>query len=271
MSRDYDLQGISQDNPVLVTYLREVHLRKYAQEPLFNEVVVEESASHSPSNKFNAEMAELVATELLQRKVGGTFIQSSIGAGSDSLMIAPHLIERYQWRGLIVEPDPKKFFGYGKQYGRNRDVYVIHACFSPTGFPKEVTLHQDGEGAEVGGGEEVKISSVLDGEEEDASEWFENRVKCFSLFTLMLAVNETQVDLLSLSLHGLELQILKTLPFERVRIDVISLHFARGEDQRSGYIQTVTRFLTARGFKLMKVVGHNYFYKAKRGLKRMIP
>lgn len=145
-----------------------------------------------------------------------------------------------------------------------------------TGYPKEVTLHQeglDGEGEDGSSGserrEEVKISSVLDGEEEDASEWFENRVKCFSLFTLMLAANQTEVDLLSLSLHGLELQILKTVPFERVRVNVISLHFANGEDGRAGYIQTVTRFLTARGFKLMRVVGHSYFYKAKRAMKRM--
>lgn len=198
MSRDYELNGISQDNPVLVTYLREMHLKKFIQEPLFNAVDGEGETSPSSivTSKFTAEMAEYVATELLQRKEGGTFIQSSIGQSSDSLMIAPYLIEQLQWRGLIVEPDPKKFFNYGKIYGRHRDVHVIHACFSPTGYPKEVTLHQEGGYEGIGGREEeqeVKISSVLDGEEEDASEWFENRVKCFSLFTLMLAVNQTEI------------------------------------------------------------------------------
>lgn len=269
MSRDYDLQGISQDNPVLVSYLREIHLQKYVQEPIFRQHVSSTTAttnSTTSTSRSTVAMAEFVVNDLLSGKRSGTFIQSAIGASSDNLMIAPYLIDRYEWRGLIVEPDPKKFFGYGKTYGGRSDVHVIHACFSPTGYPKEVTLHQEEEGDSVR--EEVKISSVLDGEEEDASEWFENRVKCFSLFTLMLAANQTEVDLVSLSLHGLELQILKTVPFERVRVNVISLHFAHGEDQRAGYIQTVTRFLTARGFKLMRVVGHNYFYKAKRALKR---
>lgn len=272
MSRDYEFQGISQDNPVLVSYLREMHLKKYVQVPLFDAPLVtaaEDDPLAPPSitagtgSKFTAEMGEFVAKELLQGKVGGVFIQSSMGTSSDNLMIAPYLIHKYQWQGLIVEPDPKKFFNYAKQYARQKDdVHVIHACFSPTGFPKEVTLHQ--EGVITG---EVKISSVLDGEEEEASDSFENRVKCFALYTLMLASNHTEIDLLSLSLHGLELQILKTLPFDRVRINVVSLHFGNGEEQRANYIQTATRFLTAKGFKLMKVVGHSYYYKTKRNLK----
>lgn len=139
MSRDYDLQGISQDNPVLVSYLREIHLQKYVQEPLFQQHSPSplndegKSASTTTISRSTAANAEYVVNELLGGQLTGSFIQSAIGTSSDSLMIAPYLIERFAWRGLIVEPDPKKFFGYGRTYGGRKDVHVIHACFSPTG------------------------------------------------------------------------------------------------------------------------------------------
>lgn len=201
MTRDYDLQGISQDNPVLVSYLREVHLKKYVDVPMFNHPTASEATMSLNKLSAQAQMGDFVARDLLNSKQNGVFIQSFIGA-SDNFMMAPYLMEQWNWSGLIVEPDPKKYFIYGRDYGKRPNVNVIHACFSPTGFPKEVTLHQEGENGDE---DEVKISSVLDGEE--ASDWFESRVKCFPLFTLMLAVNRTEVDLLSLSLHGLELQV----------------------------------------------------------------
>lgn len=36
---------------------------------------------------------------------------------------------------------------------------------------------------------------------------FNSRVKCFPLYTLMLAVNHTDVDVLSLGVQGQELQV----------------------------------------------------------------
>lgn len=59
-----------------------------------------------------------------------------------------------------------------------------------------MTLHHDEE-------TEVRINSLLD---EEAA-WFNSRVKCFPLYTLMLAVNHTNVDVLSLGCLGQELQV----------------------------------------------------------------
>lgn len=61
-----------------------------------------------------------------------------------------------------------------------------------------MTLHHDEE-------TEVRINSLLD---EEAA-WFNSRVKCFPLYTLMLAVNHTNVDVLSLGCQGQELQVSK--------------------------------------------------------------
>lgn len=58
----------------------------------------------------------------------------------------------------------------------------------------QVTLHHEEN--------DVRINSLLD---EEA--WFNSRVKCFPLYTLMLAVNQTNIDLLSLGCQGEELKV----------------------------------------------------------------
>lgn len=51
----------------------------------------------------------------------------------------------------------------------------------------------------------MRINSVVDGE----GLGFNPRVKCFPLYTIMLAVNQTKVDLLSLGCQGQELEVSK--------------------------------------------------------------
>lgn len=211
MSRDYDLLGVSQDNPALISYLREVHMRKYSNTPFFNteEDEAGRSLNISGRHEVGAEMAQYVAQLVSPKpkekggvrefKTGGIFVQSLTG-NADTLMTAPWLAT-LNWTGVIVEPDPRKYFNYRKQNIQRPQVEVVHACVSPNAYPKEVTLHHDEES-------EVKINSILDEE----TEWFHSRVKCFPLFTIMLAaVNRTKIDLLSLGCHGQELQVRSSL------------------------------------------------------------
>lgn len=103
-------------------------------------------------------------------------------------------------------------------------------------------------------GNEVHINRL----NEDQA-WFNPRAKCYPLISLMLAVNRTQIDLLSLGAQGQELdvsfvilwdfsplghphlnpmdinpvkfscifQILRTIPFNHVSIKMITIHLDR--------------------------------------------
>lgn len=53
-------------------------------------------------------------------------------------------------------------------------------------------------------GNEVQISSLISSGNQS---WFFPRAKCFPLFSLMLAVNRTAIDVLSLGVQGQELQV----------------------------------------------------------------
>lgn len=222
MSRDYELQGISQDNPGLISYVREVHLRKYANTPYFAQPEEgeeqEQEDQHLEPKKKNSDdwdfrgrreltpkMAQFVVEDLLAGKHRGVFVQSMTGA-NDALMTAQWLIGGAAWTGVIIEPEPRKYFNYRKHYG-HRGVDAVHACVSPNEYPKEVTLRAEEEEEN-----EVKINSVLGGgggteEDEDTEAWFHSRVKCFPLYTILLATNRTKVDLLSLGCHGKHLQV----------------------------------------------------------------
>lgn len=50
------------------------------------------------------------------------------------------------------------------------------------------------------------------------------RIKCFPLYTILLALNRTDIDLLSLGCQGQELEILQTIPWDIVTVNVISIH-----------------------------------------------
>uniref|UniRef100_A0A182W727 Methyltransferase FkbM domain-containing protein n=1 Tax=Anopheles minimus TaxID=112268 RepID=A0A182W727_9DIPT len=254
MSRDYDLMGVPQDNPALVKYVRDIHMKKYPMTFMRNANAPVEHLNFTNRHELTPEMAHLIS-DLLGRKRFGTFFQSLTG-NSDSMMTAPWLAETMNWGGYLVEPDPRKYFSLRKQNAFRSNVQVIHACLSPNTYPKEVTLHHDDDS-------EVQINSVLDEE----TEWFHPRVKCFPVYTLMLAVNRTSIDLLSLGCHGQELQILQTIPFDRVHIKVISIHLVHyyEEDEMiidvDEYVQSIGRFLMSKSYKLVRSMDRNFIYQ----------
>ena len=50
--------------------------------------------------------------------------------------------------------------------------------------------------------------------------------QCFPVYSLLLALNRTTVDYFSLDVEGYELQVLKTIPFDKVDIKVLTVEFA---------------------------------------------
>uniref|UniRef100_A0A2M4CQ87 Putative conserved plasma membrane protein n=1 Tax=Anopheles darlingi TaxID=43151 RepID=A0A2M4CQ87_ANODA len=254
MSRDYDLMGVPQDNPALIKYVRDIHMKKYPMTFMRNSAAPTEELNFNNRHELTPEMAHLIS-DLLGRKRFGTFFQSLAG-NSDSMMTAPWLAETMNWGGTLVEPDPRKYFSLRKQNAFRPNIQVVHACLSPNTYPKEVTLHHDDDS-------EVQINSVLDEE----TEWFHPRVKCFPVYTLMLAVNRTSIDLLSLGCHGQELQILQTIPFDRVHIKIITIHLVHfyEEDEMLidivDYVQSINRFLMSKSYKLVRSFERNFIYQ----------
>lgn len=59
----------------------------------------------------------------------------------------------------------------------------------------------------------VKINSIHASNIIDDPDWFNTRVKCFPVYSLLLAMNMTNVDLMVIEAAGTELQVNITLIF----------------------------------------------------------
>lgn len=140
MSRDYDLLGVEQDNPSLITYIREVHMKKYPNMAtnLLANAGPPEHLNFTNQHELTPHLASEIAG-LVGGKERGIFFQSLTGS-SGPMMTAPWLAETLGWSGFLVEPDPRKYFNLRKENARRKGLQVIHACLSPTGYPKEVRI-----------------------------------------------------------------------------------------------------------------------------------
>lgn len=201
-----------QDNKELIWYVREVLMKKYPMPNL--QRLPMDQFNYNSSSEASATMSKFIGKDLFGSKKSGFYFQSLTGSNAP-MMPAPWLTESLGWGGCIVEPDPRKYFSYRKLYAKRDATKIIHASLSPQKYPKEVsrcqgwlwfrelilflfvqvTLHYEEDESEV------KVDTMVDEPE---------RIKCFPLFTILSALNRTQIDLLSLGCQGQELEILQT-------------------------------------------------------------
>ncbi|XP_022225202.2 protein Star [Drosophila obscura] len=270
MSRDYELNGVAQDDPKLIAFLRHFEMGKYMGKPSVKAATAAAASqpnaglgvgvpaasaaagaggslsSFGNSSGSTADQLAHYVADLLGGKMDGAVIQSLSGPLAH-LITAPWLSEHLNWMGVLVEPEPRWYFMLRKQNAQRARMQVVQACVSPNTYPKEITIHN----------EDVRINSLHDEE----TSWFNSRVKCFPLYTIMLACERTEYDLLSLGVQGHELEILQTLPFDKVKIQVISIHLMEDHEDVHDYVLDITRFLASKSYKLQRRMGRNYFYQ----------
>lgn len=236
MSKDNEFLGVAQDNPELITYIREVHLTP-AVEP-----------HHRPLETAGPLLTDDTSfiLKLLNNKREGTFIES--GAYSDSKTSKTEYLEKkLSWHGLLIQPEPTHYFKL-KRHDRRRSQ-AVHACLSSTPYPKEVTYHQEDRDG-------VKINKIHANTIDDP-DWFNTRVKCFPLYSLLLAMNITTVDLFILESGGTELQVLQTIPFNHVRIDVIDIQLLTSDLEKD----TIKEFLATKKYSFLQNINSSYIFK----------
>jgi hypothetical protein len=87
-------------------------------------------------------------------------------------------------------------------------------------------------------------------------------MQCFPLFSLLLAVGNPTVDYLSLDIEGAEEAVLRTLPWDKVDIKVISLEIIRkklderAEGEHVDPFPTIVDYLTSKDYTLIRADSH---------------
>ncbi|XP_028044999.1 protein Star isoform X2 [Monomorium pharaonis] len=203
MTRDYVLDSVSMDNPQLVAYIRQVHLKPTThQDPL--------NANQTSEEKY-------VAT-LSQGKREGIYAEyiSRTGAISSTAWLESNL----SWQGVLILTEPKSFFE-AQRSTRHPRSRVIHACLSTDTDTKEIKYHQESE---------VQVTKLGDGPNSLVSSDTDvptTRLKCFPLYSVLLAYNATSLDYLNLdSPDAPDGQVLDTIPWDIIRISILSIRWS---------------------------------------------
>ncbi len=133
------------------------------------------------------------------------------------------------WEGLLIEADPQTFKGLLK---KNRKAWISPACISPTKYPIEVGRVED---------EHDVITTISTNSKLPQATFYQTKAKpylngltnerknqrkrvvdgstsvqCVPLYSLLLALNRTVVDFLSLDIEGSEMDVLGTIPFDKL-------------------------------------------------------
>jgi Methyltransferase FkbM domain len=113
-----------------------------------------------------------------------------------------YLERQLQWSGLMIEAGPINF---KLALEKNRNVSLVPACLSLTTKPKVVNFpFAHYAGFKIN--ENASLSTV--------------KVQCLPFYSILLAMNRTTIDLFSLDIEGNELDVLRTIPFDKVNIKV---------------------------------------------------
>jgi len=151
----------------------------------------------------------------LKQRKNGFFVEC--GAYDGELYSNTVFFElKRNWTGLLLEVSQVHFQGI---LTRNRHTYSLNSCLSPIRAPKYFRY------------QEVPLfAGLLDYQEKahtaGVKAKFNPQTKvfmpiCYPLYSIMLALGRNRIDFLSLDVEGAELPILRTIPFDKIYIEII--------------------------------------------------
>lgn len=149
-----------------------------------------------------------------------------------------YLESKYGWQGLLVEADPSY---YTQLLGKNRKSWSINACLSPVNRTSFITFGEMGDG---------RGHVVMEGTQEKFEAKTKYIVPCFTLESMMLALNRSTIGFFSLDVEGAEAQVLKTINFQKLDIKTLTVEYEHVEGGEAG----LTQLLTSRGMKFYEKV-----------------
>lgn len=168
--------------------------------------------SKSGRKHFSQIGASQFVDRLLKQRRHGVFVECGAADGehlSNSLFFE---LQR-NWTGVLIEGNPTF---YKPLLSRNRNAYVVRSCLSTTSNPQTVAYRlrnvYSGIYKSYNSSNVTNRKSVVD-------------VQCFPLNSILDALSIYHIDYLSLDVEGAELDILNTIEWTRLTIDVMTVEY----------------------------------------------
>ena len=202
---------------------------------------------------------ESIAFQLLGNKTGGFFVEVG-GFDGISASNSLHLEQEHGWEGLLIEADPDFYL---QIRGHNRRAWSINAGIGLSHYAEVIPFWDAiGQSGKLNTRyvwtvrKKKNIKTIADRNRVDKSKLTKTMgmlIPCFPLETLLLALKQKTVDFFSLDVEGVELEVLKTIPFDKIDIKVLAVEYMHGgPDAKERY----TAFMEDYGYKLYMVLTH---------------
>ena len=168
--------------------------------------------------------------QILKQKTHGFFIECGAGGGTDLSNSLFFELTRH-WTGLLIEANPHFF---QEILMTNRNTFAINSCLSTSKISEQVNFRP----MDTGGGIDGRMeTSHLKNMKKHYRRLYETKsitAQCFTLYSILKAIGQTEVDYFSLDVEGAEMDILDTIPFNKVKINVMSIEYKiTGDPEKS--------------------------------------
>jgi len=175
--------------------------------------------------------------KLLFGRRNGFFVECGAADGetiSNSLFFE---LQR-NWTGILIEVNAGL---HHKLLQKNRRAYVLKACLSPERRPVKTVLRSAGFHSGIID-KMYKFPVSIIGRRRTFVE------NCFPLNTIMAALTVSQVDYFSLDVEGAELDILRTIDWSRLHIDVMTVEYRIYKNRKIDETATLQKLNALRDF-----------------------
>jgi FkbM family methyltransferase len=238
------LQEVDEEDPELVSFVKSLIIEPQSNKKL--NLVIKNKTDFSQIGQ-----SKYIDT-LLGRKRNGFFIEAGGYDGEDHSNTLFFELER-DWTGILIEPIPRN---YQKLISKNRKVYTINACIADN---KPIVA-------------KFRVLHVLSGRVKEMSDKHQQRIDkkgkegnttidsiayipCFSLRTILKAINVDRVDYFSLDVEGGEWSILKNFNLNTTYIKSFTI-----ECSEKGNKVLIKNFMDGFDYKLMKDDGLDLYF-----------
>jgi len=220
-----------------------IYDRRRANVPKIDRLSGEGFASHGQD--------EYIANQLLPNVERGVFIE--IGANDGVSLSNTYYLEKRGWSGVVIEPLPNAF----KKLEEARRCMKVNACIC--NYDGETTFLEINGGCEMLSGipenyDSGHVRRVRKNLKRHNATSREIVVPCFTLKTVLDMHGINHVNYLSIDTEGGELDILRSIDFQEISVDVVSV-------ENNYFNATIENMMQANGYKLMTIAGVDEIYQ----------
>jgi FkbM family methyltransferase len=237
------LKETEEDDPELIRFVRS----KLIKSPEWH---IKINLNNKTRKDFSQIGQSKYIDSLLNSKRNGFFVEAG-GYNGEELSNSLYFELERNWTGILIEAIPS----YYKQIlSKNRKIFSINCCISN----KRPSVAK------------FQLAGYLSNRINLINEDFQNRVDesnrnknktiiyvpCFSLNTILKAINVDKIDYFSLDVEGGELEVLKGIDFNKIDITTFSVEHNNYQDQKMG----IKQLLESNNFKMTSDYEFDFFF-----------